>query len=53
MGSEIKPARRAPALSTDCLIARFSTGVAPQGTQTMIFGFVSNGPSMYLSDEGI
>ena len=39
MGSAIRPARRAPADSTDWRIARFSTGVAPWGTQTMIFGF--------------
>ena len=39
MGSAMRPALRAPALMTDCRIARFSTGVAPCGTQTMIFGF--------------
>jgi hypothetical protein len=39
MGSAISPARLAPAESTDWRIARFSTGVAPCGTQTMIFGF--------------
>jgi hypothetical protein len=39
MGSAIKPALRAPADKTDCRMARFSTGVAPCGTQTMIFGF--------------
>ncbi len=38
MGSAIKPALRAPADKTDCRMARFSTGVAPCGTQTMIFG---------------
>ena len=38
IGSAIRPARRAPAESTDWRIARFSTGVAPCGTQTMIFG---------------
>ena len=32
------PARRAPADRTDWRIARFSTGVAPWGTQTMILG---------------
>ena len=29
IGSEISPAFRAPAPKTDCLIALFSTGVAP------------------------
>ena len=38
MGSAISPARDAPAEITDCRMARFSTGVAPWGTQTMIFG---------------
>ncbi len=38
MGSAMSPARRAPAESTDWRIARFSTGVAPWGTQTMILG---------------
>ena len=39
MGSAIKPARLAPAERTDWRMARFSTGVAPWGTQTMILGF--------------
>ena len=41
IGSAIRPAFRAPADKTDCLIARFSTGVAPWGTQTIIFGLVN------------
>jgi hypothetical protein len=40
MGSAISPPCRAPADSTDWRMARFSTGVAPWGTQTMIFGLV-------------
>ena len=40
MGSAIRPALRAPAPSTDCRMARFSTGVAPCGTQTMTLGLV-------------
>jgi hypothetical protein len=40
MGSAIRPALRAPAERTDWRMARFSTGVAPWGTQTMIFGLV-------------
>ena len=39
IGSAIKPAFLAPAERTDSLIALFSTGVAPCGTQTTIFGF--------------
>lgn len=38
IGSAIRPALRAPADSTDWRMARFSTGVAPWGTQTMILG---------------
>jgi hypothetical protein len=38
MGSAIRPALRAPADRTDWRMARFSTGVAPCGTQTMILG---------------
>ena len=38
IGSAIRPAFRAPADNTDSLIARFSTGVAPCGTQTIILG---------------
>ncbi len=41
IGSAINPARRAPADSTDCRMARFSTGVAPCGTQTMILGLLN------------
>ena len=40
IGSAINPAFLAPADNTDCLIARFSTGVAPCGTQTIILGLV-------------
>ena len=51
MGSAISPARRAPADSTDWRIARFSTGVAPCGTQTMILGFEKVVPLVHLADE--
>ena len=40
IGSAISPALRAPADRTDWRIARFSTGVAPCGTQTMTLGLV-------------
>ena len=39
IGSAISPALRAPAAIMLSRIARFSTGVAPCGTQQMIFGF--------------
>ena len=38
IGSAINPAFLAPALNTLSRIARFSTGVAPYGTQTIILG---------------
>ena len=38
MGSAISPALRAPADRTDWRMARFSTGVAPCGTQTITLG---------------
>ena len=38
IGSEISPALRPPAAITLSRIARFSTGVAPCGTQTTILG---------------
>ena len=39
MGSYISPTRRAPALRQESLIARRSTAVAPDGTQTITLGF--------------
>ena len=39
IGSAINPALRAPARKTLSRIARFSTGVAPYGTQTIMRGF--------------
>jgi hypothetical protein len=50
MGSAMSPARRAPADSTDWRIARFSTGVAPWGTQTMILGLRAR-TAVDLADE--
>jgi len=38
IGSSIRKTRLAPALSADSWIARRSTGVEPDGTQTMICG---------------
>jgi len=38
IGSSIKKTRLAPALSADSWIARRSTAVEPDGTQTMICG---------------
>ena len=38
IGSSIRKTRLAPALSADSWIARRSTAVAPEGTQTMICG---------------
>ncbi len=39
MGSSIRPTRRAEALRQLSLMARRSTAVAPEGTQTMTLGF--------------
>ena len=41
IGSAIRPACLAPADKTDSLIALFSTGVAPCGTQTIILGLAN------------
>ena len=39
MGSSIRATRRAPAFRQLSLMARRSTAVAPEGTQTMTLGF--------------
>ena len=41
IGSSIRPTRRAPAFRQLSLIARRSTAVAPDGTQTMTLGFTN------------
>ena len=51
IGSSIRPTRRAPAFRQLSLIARRSTAVAPDGTQTITFGIGEALAVVNLADE--
>ena len=51
IGSSIRNTRRAPALSAASWMARRSTAVEPDGTQTMICGSAKLAPVVHLADE--